>query len=65
MKIIMMLGMLIMMFMVTVVRCQFDFEEEEYRGLLIGSLSSYHHQVEYHYFHEVANIIVVILSGIW
>ena len=65
MKIIMMLGMLIMMFMVTVVRCQFDFEEEEYRGLLIGSLSSYHHQVEYYYFDEVANIIVVILSGIW
>ena len=58
MKIIMMLGMLIMMFMVTVVRCQFDFEEEEYRGLLIGSLSSYHHQVEYHYLMRLITLLL-------
>ena len=44
MKII--LGMLLVMVtLVIVVSGQFEEEEDTYRGLFIGSLNSYHHQV--------------------
>ena len=36
---------------------QFEDEEEQYRGQLIGSLSSYHHQVRYRFNIQIGNIV--------
>lgn len=49
--------------MVAGVRAQFEEEEETFRGQLIGSLNSYHHQVNAFLFHGKIGKLCMQVSG--